>query len=105
MLILSIGKAGRKQSYSQDLHAFIGNFEVKDLWKLNERLCSLDREILHSTDLRCTRKQDKIESKEPFYGAFREIAEIFKLDKLEKDMVIDKFIFKMRSRDIQRELL
>ena len=105
LMYLSLGTEGRRVFNSKNSTTNLDEISTRNLWDiLNETFIRVHN-ITFDRYLFLTRKQQKGEPIEKFYGHLKELSENCDLGEKGDTIIRDVFIANMQNEDIQKELL
>ena len=105
LMYLSLGTEGRRVFNSKNLTVNLDEISTKNLWEVLNKTFIRIHNITFDRYLFHTRKQQKGEPIEKFYGHLKELSENGDLGEKGDTIIRDVFIANMRNEDIQKELL
>ena len=104
-MYLSLGTKGRRVFNSKNLTINLEAISTKNLWDVLNTTFIRIHNITFDRYLFLTRKQQKGEPIEKFYGQLKELSENCDLGEKGDTIIRDVFIANMQNEDIQKELL
>ena len=102
---LSLGKEGRRVFNSKNSTVNLNEISTRNLWDVLNTTFTRIHNITFDRYLFLTRKQQKGEPIEKFYGHLKELSENCDLGEKGDTIIRDVFIANMQNEDIQKELL
>ena len=105
LMYLSLGMEGRRVFNSKNSTINLETISTKDLWDVLNTTFIRIHNITFDRYLFLTRKQQKGEPIEKFYGHLKELSENCDLGDKGDTIIRDVFIANMQNEDIQKELL
>ena len=105
MMYLSLGTEGRRIFNSKNSTVVLDEISTKNLWDVLNTTFIRIHKITFNRYLFLTRKQQKGEPIEKFYGHLKELSENCDLGEKGDTIIRDVFIANMQNEDIQKELL
>ena len=104
-MYLSLGTEGRRIFNSKNSTVVLDEISTKNLWDVLNTTFIRIHNITFDRYLFLTRKQQKGEPIEKFYGHLKEFSENCDLGEKGDTIIRDVFIANMQNEDIQKELL
>ena len=105
LMYLSLGMEGRRLFNSKDSTVNLDKSSTRNLWDVLNKTFIRIRNITFDRYLFLTRKQQKRELIEKFYGHLKELSENCDLGEKGDAIIRDVFIANMQNEDIQKEHL
>ena len=105
LMYLSLGTDGRRVFNSKNSTVNLDEISTRNLWDVLNKTFVRTRNITFDRYLFLTRKQQKGEPIEKFYGHLKELSENCDLGENWETIIRDVFIANMQNEDIQKELL
>ena len=105
LMYLSLGTEGRRVFNSKNSTVNLDEISTRNLWDVLNKTFIRIHNITFDRYLFLTRKQQKGELIEKFYGHLKELSENFDLGEKGYTIFRDVFIANMQNEDIQKELL
>ena len=105
LMYLSLGTEGRRVFNSKKLTVNQNEISTRNLWDVLNKIFIRIHNITFDRYLFLTRKQQKGEPIEKFYGHLKELSENCDLGEKGDTIIRDVFIANMQNEDIQKELL
>ena len=105
LMYLSLGTEGRRIFNSKNSTVVLDEISTKNLWDVLNTTFIRIHNITFDRYLFLTRKQQKGEPIEKFYGHLKELSENCDLGEKRDPIIRDVFIANMQNEDIQKELL
>ena len=105
LIYFSLGTEGRRVFNSKNSTIILDEISTRNLWDVLNKFFIRIHNITFERYLFLTRKRQKGEPIEKFYGDFKELSENCDLGEKGDTIIRDVFIANMQNEDIQRELL
>ena len=102
---MSLGTEGRRVFNSKNSNVNLDEISTRNLWDVLNTTFTRIHNITFDRFLFLTRKQQKREPIEKFYGHLKELSENWGLGEKGDTIIRDVFIANMQNEDIQKELL